>query len=328
MGVSRRNWLTGIGLTLAAGQTGHGTAASRLADSDTLAERAARAESPLWKSWKYSLNTSTIRGQKLPLEQQVEIAAQAGYGGIEPWIGDIEDYVKRGKSLADMQKRCADLNLAVVSAIGFAPWIANDDAVRAKGLEQAKRDMDLVRQMGGTRIAAPPAGETENANLDLFAAAQRYHALCDVGQQIGVTPQVEVWGFSKALSRLGETVFVAVESGHPRACILPDVYHIYKGGSDFAGLKLLSGSAVQVMHINDYPGQPPRAEINDSHRVYPGDGVAPLGQIFQDLQTAGFAGWLSLELFNPEYWKQDALEVAKTGLAKSQAAVAAAFATG
>jgi len=34
---------------------------------------------------------------------------------------------------------------------------------------------------------------------------------------------------------------------------------------------------------------------------------------------------LSLELFNPNYWKQDALEVAKIGLAKMKEAVAKAI---
>ena len=52
---------------------------------------------------------------------------------------------------------------------------------------------------------------------------------------MGIVPQVEVWGFSKALGRVGETVLVAMESGHPKACILPDVYHIHKGGSSTAG---------------------------------------------------------------------------------------------
>ena len=59
-------------------------------------------------------------------------------------------------------------------------------------------------------------------------------------------------------------MFVAIESGHPKACLLPDVYHIYKGGSDFAGLGLLSGSAIQVFHVNDYPADPPRETINDA----------------------------------------------------------------
>ncbi|NJM50068.1 MAG: peptidoglycan DD-metalloendopeptidase family protein, partial [Sphingomonadales bacterium] len=94
-----------------------------------------------------------------------------------------------------------------------------------------------------------------------------------VFSKVGVVPQVEVWGFSKSLNRLGETALVAMESGHPKACLLPDVYHLYKGGSDFNSIKLLNGAALPVIHFNDYPKEPPRAEITDAHRIYPGDAI-------------------------------------------------------
>src|SRR4029077_15835216 len=109
---------------------------------------------------------------------------------------------------------------------------------------------------------------------------------------------------------------------HPKACVLPDVYHLYKGGSGFQGLKLLSGTAVQVFHMNDYPAEPSRETISDAHRVYPGDGVAPLREMLRDLRQAGFNGYLSLELFNRDYWKRDALAVAKTGIEKMKIVVA------
>jgi sugar phosphate isomerase/epimerase len=95
---------------------------------------------------------------------EIEIAAKAGYGGIEPWIREIDAYVESGGSLNDLRKRIADLGLVVESAIGFAEWIVDDDARRAKGLEEARRTMDIVRQIGGTRIAAPPAGATDLQN--------------------------------------------------------------------------------------------------------------------------------------------------------------------
>ena len=60
--------------------------------------------------------------------------------------------------------------------------------------------------------------------------------------------------------------------------------------------------------MNDYPAKPPRSEITDAHRVYPGDGVAPLASMLRDLRRIGFRGVLSLELFNRDYWKQDALQ--------------------
>ena len=107
--------------------------------------------------------------------------------------------------------------------------------------------------------------------------------------------------------------------GAAGGCVLPDVYHLYKGGSDFVGLNLLSGPAIGIFHVNDYP-KIDRATIKDQDRVYPGDGVAPLAEVFKALRAIGYAGYLSLELFNRTYWQQDPLAVAKTGLGKLRAA--------
>ena len=290
------------------------------------ADTPASQDRPKDEPFGYCFNTSTVRGQKLDFKQQVELVITAGYDAIEPWMRDIQAYEQAGGSLADIKKQLADANVTVESAIGFARWIVDDPKERAKGLEEAKRDMGLLQKIGGKRIAAPPVGATNQTDLDLFAAAKRYHKLLELGREMGVTPQAELWGFSKSLSRLGELMFVAVESGHADACLLPDVYHIYKGGSDFHGLKLINGRRVHVFHVNDYPAEPPRETIGDADRVYPGDGIAPLNQIFRDMYAAGFRGMLSLELFNREYWKQDALKVARTGLEKTRQAVRKAFA--
>jgi sugar phosphate isomerase/epimerase len=309
-GLSRRDLLTSTGLACGAALAG------------SVPHAAAQPAGAKDKPFRFSLNTSTIREQKVGIVREAEIAAEAGYDVIEPWMGTLDEYAKGGGSLKDLRKRIADLGLAVESAIGFAQWIVNDDDARKSGLEQARRDMDTLVQIGGKRIAAPPVGAHDKPGPDLPTAAARYRALLELGDQIGIVPQAEVWGFSKTLSRLAETVYVAIASDHPKACVLPDVYHLYKGDSGFQTLKLLSGIAVQVFHLNDYPANPAREAINDSHRVYPGDGVAPLVPMLRDLRLAGFRGVLSLELFNRDYWKQDPLVVAKTGLGKMKAVVA------
>ena len=277
--------------------------------------------------FRYCLNTSTIREQKLPLMEEVDLAAKAGYDGIEPWIGEIDEFQKSGGVLADLRKRFEDHGMRVESAIGFPKWSVNDDAERAAGIETFKRDADRIQQLGGTHIAAPPIGSNgaDAPKIDLFLLAERYGKLLEAGHDIGVTPMVEIWGPSKNLSRLGEAVFVAVESGHPDACILPDIYHIFRGGSLFEGLKLINGTSIPVFHVNDYPSTPTRVEQTDADRVHVGDGVAPLALIFQTLHRNGFQGALSLELFNRTYWKMDAELVVVEGLKKVQAAVTAAL---
>lgn len=312
--VSRRRALAQTGLLI-----GGAFATHELAASAQAADAPGSVKLP--RPFLYSLNMATIQGQKLGIEKEIQVAGAAGYDAIEPWISSLNDFVQAGGKLADLKKQIADLGLSVESAIGFSEWLAEDDARRAKGLEQAKRDMDLVAQIGGKRIAAPPAGATDVVGMDLQKASDRYRALLEIGDQIGVVPELELWSFSRSLGRLSECVAVAVQCGHPRACILNDIFHLYKSGSDYRGLAVLNGRAATVMHMNDFPADPPREKIDDSFRVYPGDGAYPVTEVLKLIRETGGQRVLSLEVFNQTYWKQDALAVAKTGLAKMKRVV-------
>lgn len=326
--MSHRRAFLKSGLGIAAGMAGSTASmvtGSTVSGLTSLSAAEVPATETTRPKFRYCLNTGTIRGQELGIEQEIRVAAAAGYNGIEPWVRSINQYVEKGGKLSDLRKLISDSGLTVDSAIAFSQWIVDDPEKRRLGLEEARRDMEVLREIGGTRIAAPPAGATSEGKLDLFAVAERYRTLLQLGDEIGVVPQLEVWGFSVNLSRLGETVMACTEADHPKSCILPDIYHIFKGGSGFGGLKLLSDAAVHVLHMNDYPASPPRAEMNDSHRVYPGDGVAPVSEVLQMLGCSCSELTLSLELFNRDYWKQDAALVAKTGLEKMRASVAAAF---
>jgi len=275
--------------------------------------------------WKISLNTSTVRGHKLPFDQVIDIAARAGYAGIEPWPDEIDRHLEKGGTLKDAAKRLKDNGLAVTGAIAFFHWMVDDDAARARGFEEAKKRFDQLSQLGATHVAAPPAGDGVE-KVDLLRAAERYRALLELSEGFGVTPAVEVWGFAKNCFRLGQCVLVAIESQHPKACVVPDIYHLHKGGSGLASIRHVSGAIIGGFHLNDYPADPPRERITDAHRVYCGDGVAPLKQFFRDMRAIGYKGAMSIELFNPEYYKQDAHLVARTALEKTRAVIREALA--
>ena len=276
--------------------------------------------------FRYCLNTSTLRGHDLALPDLIDIAAAAGYEAIEPWVDEIEKFAATGGDLRDLAERIRDLGLTVESGIGFFEWMVDDADRRRKGMEAATHAMGLMARIGGKRVAAPPFGCHEQGAppVSLHAAAERYRDLLELGERQNVVPMVEFWGFAANLSRLSEAAMLVIDSGHPDACILADVYHLYKGGSPLSGLRLLGPDALRVFHINDYPSLPTET-IKDSDRVYPGDGIAPLTPLLRDLRDIGFQGVLSLELFNPEYYKQDPLSVARTGLEKLRAVVQKSF---
>jgi sugar phosphate isomerase/epimerase len=308
-GMSRRQVLRGL-----AGMAILGPALAKTGD-----ERPAKAtQGDTTMGFRYALNTSTLRGYKLGIVEQIEVTAAAGYQGIEPWLGDVDDFTRGGGRLAELRQRLDGHGLQVPDAIAFWKWADADAATRTQALEQARREMDTIAALGGTAAAAPPLGNVASVSLDAFA--EGYARLCEIGQAAGVAPLLELWGHSPKLSRLAELLYVAAASGRADARLLLDVYHLYKGGNSFESLRLLSATSIGLFHVNDYPAQPPRTEIGDQHRVWPGDGVAPLRDIAATLRSAGYTGFLSLELFNPDYWRGEALATARTGLAKTRAA--------
>ncbi len=307
----RRHFLTSSTTAITAGVVSGGSAMTM----QTQTAQAAPTENT-WPKFRYCLNTSTINGSEVPVREQIQIASKAGYDAIELWLRDVTKFVEQGGKVAELAKEITDLGLGLDSAIAFGSWLVDDEQKRKEGLEQCRRDMEIVRDLGGQRIAAPPVGATGEPKIDLDVVAERYVRLIEIGAECEVAPQVELWGFSKNMATLQEVLYVAAAANHPNACLLLDVYHMYKGGSDFTNIGFVPGTKLHCLHINDYPATPVLADIKDADRVYPGDGVAPIGEILQALVANGFNGTLSLELFNREYWKLPALEVAKTGLEK------------
>jgi len=279
---------------------------------------------PADEPFGYCLNTSTIRGNKLDIVGVITAASKAGFHALEPWMSEIDDYTSKGGTLKDLGQRIADAGLTVEGAIAFNAFLDDDEARRTASMEKLKIDMDKVAQIGGRRIAAPPGSPKTTVSLD--NAAKYYREALEMGEKAGVLPLLELWGTHPLLGPLSHGIYVTVAAGRPDASLLLDVFHLYKSGAAFTALKQINGASLHVMHLNDYPQAADPSTLNDASRIYPGDGVAPLRQILRDLRDNGFRGYLSLELFNREYWAKSADENLKTAMEKIRTTVRAAMA--
>jgi sugar phosphate isomerase/epimerase len=266
--------------------------------------------------FRFSLNTSTISGQKLGVLKYIDIAAKAGYDGVELWVNDIRDYLAKGNSLASLATFIRAKGIVVENAISFTTWMVDDETKRKAGIAQLEEEMQMMAALGCHRIAAPPAGVEAGTPLNIAHAGERYRAILQLGRKHHVMPLLEFWGASGTLYNFGQALAIAAAADDTEARILPDVYHLFRGGSGFNCLQLVNGKVIDIIHMNDYPGNKPAEQQTDADRVYPGDGVAPLKQVLHSLKLIGGTKWLSLELFNEVYWKEDALLVATTGLQK------------
>ena len=263
------------------------------------------------------MNASTFRGYGLSLSDQVNATMSAGFSGFEPWMKDIRA-AKEAGTLADVCKAARDGGLEFVNGIAFGQWVNPDPKVRAEGLEETARDMALLAEIGCPRIAASMFGMQKpgSAVMKLEDIAERYAAVLDLGKKMGVRPLLEYWGHSVNLTRLEDALEVLRLLNRTDAAILADVYHTYRGGGSFETYRRLSASTLPVLHVNDYPSSPARENLVDADRVWPGDGIAPWRGIFSALDDAGAEPWLSIEVFNPNYWKTTPAATAADGFGK------------
>jgi 2-keto-myo-inositol isomerase len=267
---------------------------------------------------QYCLNASTIR--TTPILQQIEAAAQAGYGAIELWHDHIDQYLATGGTVAQIRKALEDHGLAVPTTIYLKGWFDAPADQLESVWSECRRRMEQAAELGVPHIiASPPAGAA-----DYDEGARRYRKLLELGESIGVLPAMEFLGFVEDLNTIEKALRVMRGSGHPRATTVLDPFHIFRGDGDLESIALLDESQIAVSHFNDAPADPPRQQQHDPDRVLPGEGHLDLRRYVQLLSATGYRRWLSLELFREDLWRADPLEVARTGLARMRAVVESA----
>jgi 2-keto-myo-inositol isomerase len=274
-------------------------------------------------NWPLCLNTSTIRPARLV--DKIAIAAGAGYAAVELWSDDLTEFQKQGGSLAEIKRQVSDAGLKVPSVIALFGWMQSEGSLKDAAFAEVRRRMEQARSLGAPYIVASPVPDGPNA--DIGHAAARYHELLELGSEVGVTPAMEFLGFFRNVFQLEQAVAIAQQARHPKASIVLDPFHLYRGGSGFGGIRFLKGVKISICHFNDAPATPSQFEQGDSDRVYPGEGILPLAQMLRDLASIDYEGFLSVELFNESYWREDLRTVAMTARQKAESIITAAAAT-
>ena len=250
---------------------------------------------------RVSLNTSTLLHYDIAVDKQIEMVANAGFDGVELWMRNIKAFLDNGGSAAHLKEKLEAKELLLENIIGFSKWCSDKPEDRKEALAQLREEMEITAALGGKFIAAPVQGIAALDRTKYDDYAERYNAILELGDETAVTPVLELWGMG-ALHKIADCAQIVIATGHPKATMLLDFYHIHRGGNDWDTLDCLNGRRLPVIHMNDFPASPSWEQLTDADRVLPGEGVCPFDSVIPKLYDAGFRGGLSVELFNKGYW--------------------------
>ncbi len=271
-------------------------------------------------SFQLCFNTSTIR--PTAIQKKIRIAAEAGYEAVELWNDDLTGFEQAGGDLSEIRTMLEDANLSVPDVVHLSGWMDADEAsYRSQVLPEARRLMEQGVAVGAPRIIAGPA----HGQADLALAADRFLELMALGKEVGCLPSLEFLGFVSHVRDVDTLMEIVNRADHPDTTVVLDAFHIYRGGGRDEDILKVPGDRIAIFHIDDAPPavSRPLDSFTDGDRVYPGDGILDLKGMLRMLADQGFAGPVSLELFNAELYEADPLEVAKTGAERVRELIAA-----
>ena len=128
---------------------------------------------------------------------------------------------------------------------------------------------------------------------------------------------IEFMRTSTHIATLTSALNMTRAADHPNLKMMIDFFHFWSGLSKLEDLDLLEPGELAHCHFQDLLDAP-RELTDNSYRVIPGDGIAPLNAIIQKLADKGYTGALSVELYRSEIVNGDPYPVATEIKAKAE----------
>jgi len=239
--------------------------------------------------------------------RSLEGYAKAGIKYVEIIPPLFEEFVRK-EGIPAAKRLLSDLGLTAVSS-GGVRGLAEPNPNRAKALEDLKTKAAMIAEIGVDRMVCP-CGPTEKFVLDDYKRAQ--DNLREVGEIVKtyrVVAMLEFMRGSTFVGTLPTSLNLTRETAHPNIKPMFDCYHFWAGLSKSEDLALIRPGEIHHVHFQDVP-RIPRELLDSTTRDIPGDGISPLVAILQALQTKGYAGPVSVELFYSRLQNGDPYEVA------------------
>lgn len=255
------------------------------------------------------LNGATT--MRADLFADIRAAGEAGFDLIELWAGKLDRALEEngvGAIRAALER--AGVRPWAINSIEHISFRSRDDERNIK--QRCLQLCDVARQIGCPYIVVvpgkAPAGAGEQEILD--ESARILSVLSDIaGPDVGLAFEF-IGGQGLSVGTLGQAADAVTLCGRDNVGVVLDCFHFHAGGSSFADFDRLKAEKLFIFHVNDAENRP-REELRDSHRLLPGEGILPLEEILFSLKRIGYDQMASIELFRPEYWERDPVELAR-----------------
>ncbi|MGA2764543.1 MAG: sugar phosphate isomerase/epimerase [Spirochaetia bacterium] len=285
--------------------------------------REARQQPGTGEPVKSGFNEGTTK-ENSDLETDLRLAEQYGFDFIEFRLDKIEAFLRTG-SLEELEKKLKGSRIRP-HALNAIKGINLMSAAEAREVfSRLEWACGIGERLGSPSVVLVPTiregldidGRREEIDRDCSGVLRKCSAIA-AAHGMGVA--LEPIGLRDSAVRSLEQAWRIVQAvGADNVGLAVDTFnvHLFDSWKDIEVLRGIPVERIHVVHIADSEDAP-LGRLDQRNRLWPGDGIVPIGRVISTLRDMGYDGVVSLELFRPEYWKMSPEEVIRIGSEKTR----------
>jgi 2-keto-myo-inositol isomerase len=260
---------------------------------------------------KLALNGATT--MRAGLETDLQAAKEAGFDYVEIWKAKLRD-----KSISEVKDLFADAGVPPLSINSIEHITFREPQAYEKIKEECRELSQIAAEIGCPYIVVVPGPLPEGTVDVVEESVHVLTELCDIAAEYGVALAFEFLGQPDcSVPTLDLADEIVRAAARDNLGLVIDSFHFYAGGSTVKMIEQLDPRQIYIFHINDAENLP-REQLEDRHRLLPGLGILPLREMVAAFRKIGYDDVASVEIFRPEYWERDPIQLARDAKAAAE----------
>ena len=256
---------------------------------------------------KLSIATVSVPGT---LREKLAAIAAAGFDGIEIFE---QDFIADPGTPAEVGRMIRDHGLTISLFQPFRDFECLPAPLRARAFDRAERKFDLMAELGTDLMLV--CSSVHPASLGgIDRAADDFAALGERAAARGLRVGYEALAWGRHVSDHRDAWEVVRRADHPAVGLIVDSFHTLGRGLSPESIRSVPGDRIFFVQLADAPLIDMDLLYWSRHfRSMPGEGDLDVAGFTRAALATGYAGPLSLEIFNDQFRGGDAKRIARDG---------------
>ncbi|WP_103334219.1 bifunctional sugar phosphate isomerase/epimerase/4-hydroxyphenylpyruvate dioxygenase family protein [Pseudotabrizicola formosa] len=244
---------------------------------------------------KTSIATVSISGG---FAEKLTAIADAGFDGIEIFE---QDFIASDFTPAEVGEMVRDHGLTITLFQPFRDFEGLPEPLRSRAFARAARKFDLMNQLGTDLVLVCSSVHPE-AIGGIDRMAQDFRDLGDLAASHGVRVGFEALAWGRHVNDHRDAWEVVRRADHPHVGLILDSFHTLGRKIDPDTIRRIPGDKIFFVQLADAPAIDMDLLYWSRHfRNMPGEGDLDVTGFMRAVTATGYAGPLSLEIFNDQF---------------------------